>query len=295
MSESMIWQFFPHCWMNLYLSDLISWWTDLLHVASLHLNKVASSRVSLKCFAESFAAISTISSLFSELPPCCQPADGPGVLVDLTDKLRWQLFACWIVKLVSKCLTEGTLYVEGLVRMSFISAACSLLCFGDAALHMVGDWFAPNLETSTNSWCGFIFPFDFIKLLLSEQACYDFARIITTVLDDEIVPVKNIIRSMACILAEDDKEFAVFRYIPFVQLPHFSWPRARQFVRHHGCTFYHSTLHKFGPFSAEFNSIRLNLELFFLIYYFGVSSICGVGGSSILQLGQLYRRLELLS
>ena len=107
-------------------------------MASLHSNKVTSSRVSLKCFSESFAAISAVPSLFSELPACCQPANGPGVLVDLADMPRWQLFAGWIVKLVSKCLTEGTLYVEGLVKMSFVSAACSLLCFGDTALHMVG-------------------------------------------------------------------------------------------------------------------------------------------------------------
>ncbi|ONK66743.1 uncharacterized protein A4U43_C06F11490 [Asparagus officinalis] len=148
---------------------------DILYVASLHSNN--TSRVLLKCFSESFTAISAVPTLF-ELPACCRPADGPGVLVDLTDKSRWKLFAGWILKLVSKCLTEGTLYVEGLVRMSFVSSACSLLCFADAALHM---------------------------------ACYDFARITTTIIDEEIIPVENTIRSITCILEHNDKETAIFR------------------------------------------------------------------------------------
>lgn len=138
----------------------------------------APGRVSLKCFCESFAVISAVLPLFSELPACCRPKDGPGVLVDLTDKPRWQPFATWIVKLATRCLTEGTLYVEGIANMSFVSATCSLLCYGDAALHM---------------------------------ACFDFARIMTTVIDAEIVPAERMIRSIACILGQDEKELATFR------------------------------------------------------------------------------------
>jgi len=101
---------------------------DIVYVASLDVN--GSSRVTLKCFCESFSGV-------EDLPSANKPADGCGLLVDLTGRSRWQPFATWILKLISKCLTEGTLYVEGLIHASFISAACSLLCYGDADLHMV--------------------------------------------------------------------------------------------------------------------------------------------------------------
>jgi len=101
---------------------------DILYVASLDVN--GSSRVTLKCFCEFFSGV-------EDLPSDNKPADGCGLLVDLTGRSRWQPFATWILKLLSKCLTEGTLYVEGLIHASFISAACSLLCYGDGDLHMV--------------------------------------------------------------------------------------------------------------------------------------------------------------
>ncbi|XP_077247845.1 serine/threonine-protein kinase ATR-like [Tasmannia lanceolata] len=104
---------------------------------------------------------------------CCRPTDGPGVLIDLTDKPRWQPFATWTIKLLSKCLTEGTLYVEGLINASFVTAACTLLCYGDSALHM---------------------------------ACFDFTRITTSVIDADIVPSEKIIRSISSILSQDRKE-----------------------------------------------------------------------------------------
>lgn len=75
--------------------------------------------------------------MFSDLPERNKPDDGYGILVDLTLKERWQLFSTWIICLLSKCLTEGTLYVEGLMTSSFIMAACSMLCFEDADLLMV--------------------------------------------------------------------------------------------------------------------------------------------------------------
>ncbi|RWW74347.1 hypothetical protein BHE74_00017711, partial [Ensete ventricosum] len=114
-------------------------YADVVYIASSYVKKsrAFSDGVSLKCFNESFALISKSPALFSELPACCRPLDGPGVLVDLTDKTRWQPFAAWTIRLVNKCLMEGTLYVEGLVNVSFAYAVCSLLCYGDATLHMV--------------------------------------------------------------------------------------------------------------------------------------------------------------
>ncbi|KAF9601546.1 hypothetical protein IFM89_020374 [Coptis chinensis] len=119
---------------------------DLLYVASISCGTSsgkASAKVSLKCFSESFNGIIYSPHLFSDLPECCRPKDGPGILIDITDKPRWQLFATWTIKIMSKCLTEGTLYVEGLINASFVSSACALLCYGDATLHMSGgpgDW-----------------------------------------------------------------------------------------------------------------------------------------------------------
>lgn len=105
--------------------------------------------MSLKCFCESFTEICGYPALLSDLPVCSKPNDGPGILIDLTDKERWQPFATWIIKLLSKCLTEGTLFVEGLINASFVSAACTLLCYGDADLHMVG-------SILTTSWTLFL-------------------------------------------------------------------------------------------------------------------------------------------
>jgi serine/threonine-protein kinase ATR len=84
----------------------------------------------IKCYSECFSGI-------EDLPPTNKPMDGCGLLINLSGKSRLQPFATWILKLISKCLTEGTLYVEGLIHASFVSSACSLLCYGDSDLHMV--------------------------------------------------------------------------------------------------------------------------------------------------------------
>lgn len=97
-----------------------------------------SAKVSVKCFQESFAGIADTPSLLGELPACLRPPDGPGVLIDITGKARWQSMAAWTVKLINKCLTEGTRHVCGLVGPSFIYGTCYLLCYGDEILHMVG-------------------------------------------------------------------------------------------------------------------------------------------------------------
>ncbi|KAL7237094.1 hypothetical protein ACSBR1_020211 [Camellia fascicularis] len=154
---------------------------DLLYIASLCANEssiTVSRKVSLKCFCESFNGISSDPALLSDLPPCSKAADGLGVFINLTGKQRWQPFATWVIRLISKCLTEGTLYVEGLINVPFVSAACTLLCHGDADLHM---------------------------------ACFDFARIIGTVVDYEIVPSEKLIQLISTILSEDVEGLPVFR------------------------------------------------------------------------------------
>uniref|UniRef100_A0A1D1YBN2 Serine/threonine-protein kinase ATR n=1 Tax=Anthurium amnicola TaxID=1678845 RepID=A0A1D1YBN2_9ARAE len=153
---------------------------DILNVASGGVdesNKPNSARVLLKCFRESFAGIADTPALLGELPACFRPPDGPGVLVDITGKARWQSLAAWTVKLINKCLTEGTRYASGLVRPSFVYATCNLLCYGDEVLHMV---------------------------------CFDFARITAVTVDMDIVPSENLIRSICCILGQK-MDIAVFR------------------------------------------------------------------------------------
>ena len=115
--------------------------TDILYVASLYVdnsNNMESASLNLKCFCESFAGIFSDPDHLGDLPASNKPADGVGIMINLTGKRRWRPFATWIIKLINKCLTDGALYVEGLIDVSFVSAACSLLCYGDADLHMVG-------------------------------------------------------------------------------------------------------------------------------------------------------------
>ncbi|KAK2405514.1 Ataxia telangiectasia-mutated and RAD3 protein [Trifolium repens] len=142
---------------------------DVLHAASLSVSE--SSRVMIKCYSECFSGI-------EDLPPTNKPMDGCGLLIDLSGKSRLRPFATWILKLISKCLTEGTLYVEGLIHASFVSSACSLLCYGDSDLHM---------------------------------ACFDFVHIIATVTDYEPIPHQNLIRSIVTILNLDKEGLPCFR------------------------------------------------------------------------------------
>ncbi|XP_027934179.1 serine/threonine-protein kinase ATR isoform X2 [Vigna unguiculata] len=153
--------------------DSMSLIQDILYVASL--NVKGSSRVKVKCFCEFFSGV-------EDLPSANKPADGFGLLIDLTGRSRWQPFATWILKLLSKCLTEGTLYVEGLIHASFISAACSLLCYGDADLHM---------------------------------ACFDFVHTIGTVTNYDLIPYQNLILSITTILSIDKEGLPVFRNMAY--------------------------------------------------------------------------------
>lgn len=68
--------------------------------------------------------------------------------------------------------------MEGLTSASFVSAACTLLCYGDAALHI---------------------------------ACFDFARVLTTVSDAEIVPMENLVFSFLSVSCHNEKGHPTFR------------------------------------------------------------------------------------
>ncbi|XP_062019493.1 serine/threonine-protein kinase ATR isoform X1 [Rosa rugosa] len=154
---------------------------DLLCVASVSADISSfteSTRVTLKCFCESFNAIFDDPSHLGDLPHSIKPVDGTGILINLTGKARWQPFATWMIKLLGKCLTEGTLYVDGLINMPFVMAAWSLFCYGDADLHM---------------------------------AFFEFARIVGSAIKCDVIPYHNIIQSISSILSEDKEGTPAFR------------------------------------------------------------------------------------
>ncbi|KAJ0077184.1 hypothetical protein Patl1_35864 [Pistacia atlantica] len=154
---------------------------DIVYIASLDADSSSiteSTRLTLKCFLESFCGVSSDSISLCDLPASNRPIDGPGIIINLSGKRRWQSFAAWIIKLLSKCLTEGTLYLEGLINLSFVSAACSLLCYGDADLQM---------------------------------ACFDFVRIMISVISYDVIPHENLILSISTILSEDKEGLPIFR------------------------------------------------------------------------------------
>ncbi|KAJ7967115.1 serine/threonine-protein kinase ATR [Quillaja saponaria] len=158
---------------------------DILYVAQLRVENASiteSTRLTLRCFSESFNGIFSDPSHLGDLPESNKPVDGSGVLINLTSKIRWQPFATCILKLLNKCLTEGTLYVEGLVNVSFVSAACSLLCYGETDLHM---------------------------------ACFDFARITASATNYDIIPYENLIQSISTILSLDKEGLPVFRNMAY--------------------------------------------------------------------------------
>lgn len=52
------------------------------------------------------------------------------------------------------------------------------------------------------------------------KACFDFACVVTSVIDHDIVPHENMIRSIAAILSEDNEGPFLFRYVLWLQIPH---------------------------------------------------------------------------
>ncbi|XP_056170175.1 serine/threonine-protein kinase ATR isoform X3 [Syzygium oleosum] len=154
---------------------------DILHAASLYTDESSISEctgLNLRCFSGSFTGIFGDPACLCDLPASNKPNDGFGLLMNLSAKSRWQYFATWMVKLLSKCLTEGTVFVEGLLSLSFVSSACCLLCYGDGDLQM---------------------------------ACFDFARIIGSAVSYDIVPYESLIQSISAILSEDKDGLSVFR------------------------------------------------------------------------------------
>ncbi|MCD7463303.1 hypothetical protein HAX54_050313 [Datura stramonium] len=154
---------------------------DLLHVASLCDKRRSTEprEVHLRCFSESFGGgwSNHETTILSDLPLCCKPSDGNGILINVKGKERWQPFASSSIKILCKCLTEGTLYVEGLLETSSVLSACTLLCYGDADVHM---------------------------------ACFDFLRITGAAMNHEIIPAERLIQLITAILRGDEDGLPVF-------------------------------------------------------------------------------------
>ncbi|KAL7118480.1 hypothetical protein ACP275_02G004300 [Erythranthe tilingii] len=165
-----------------FFMDTMSLTEDLAYVASIcdERTSVGPKRLWLKSFSESFARIldDPAPALLRDLPISNRPTNGEGILVDLTGKERFLGFATSAIKLLYKCLSEGTLYVEGLLDASCVLSVCNLLCCGDDDLHM---------------------------------ACFDFARLIGAGKNCEIVPTEKVIQSMTIILSGDVVGVSVFR------------------------------------------------------------------------------------
>ncbi|CAN4112596.1 unnamed protein product [Withania somnifera] len=148
-----------------FFMDMLLVVEDLLHVASLwDIPSSAEPReVFLRCFSESLSGgwSNHETTILSDLPLCCKPSDGNGILINI----------------LCKCLTEGTLYIEGLLETSSILSACTLLCYGDADVHM---------------------------------ACFDFLRITGAAMNHEIVPAERLIQLITAILRRDEDGLPVF-------------------------------------------------------------------------------------
>lgn len=95
------------------------------------------SHIPFRCFSMSFSGGWGDSCRLCDLPDANKPTEGDGLVLSLSGDKRWQPFATCVIKLICKCLSEGTLYVEGLIHTSFLKAACSLVCSGGADVQMV--------------------------------------------------------------------------------------------------------------------------------------------------------------
>lgn len=129
---------------------------DMQPIASLHSSEpeLCESHIPFRCFRLSFSGIWGDSCHLCDLPHTNKPGDGDGLVLNLLGAQRWQPFATCILKLVCKCLTEGTLYVEGLIHTSFVTAACSLVSCGGADLQMVSCCLVISFISSVDSVTG---------------------------------------------------------------------------------------------------------------------------------------------
>ncbi|PHT64079.1 Serine/threonine-protein kinase ATR [Capsicum annuum] len=164
-----------------FFMDMLLVVEDLLHVASLcdRPSSAEPREVFLRCFSESFGGdwSNHETTISSDLLLCCKPSDGNGILINVKGKERWQPFASSSIKVLCKCLTEGTLHVEGLLKKSSLLSACTLLYYRDADVRM---------------------------------ACFDFLRITGAAMNHEIIPAERLIQLITAILRGDEDDLPVF-------------------------------------------------------------------------------------
>ncbi|CAA0406623.1 unnamed protein product [Arabidopsis thaliana] len=152
---------------RIFFHDALQAIQDMQPIASLHSiePEVCESHIPFRCFCMSFSGIG------GDLPDANKPRDGDGLVLNLLGANRWQPFATCILKLICKCLTEGTLYVQGLIHTSFFKAACSLVCCGGADVQM---------------------------------ACFEFATLVGSILTFNILPHVALIQSIILLLSADE-------------------------------------------------------------------------------------------
>ncbi|ESQ47406.1 hypothetical protein EUTSA_v10027615mg [Eutrema salsugineum] len=165
---------------RMFFRDALQAVEDMQPIASLHSNdlELCESHIPFRCFCLSFSGIWGDSCHLCDLPDTNKPRDGDGIVLNLLGAKRWQPFATCIIKLICKCLTEGTLYVEGLIHTSFVKAACSLVCCGGADVQM---------------------------------ACFEFVSLVGSILSFNILPHVGLIQSIILILSTDEEGLPVYR------------------------------------------------------------------------------------
>ncbi|KAK4477252.1 hypothetical protein RD792_016466 [Penstemon davidsonii] len=166
-----------------FFMDTMSLTEDLVYIASIcdETSSMEPKKLLLKSFCESFSGMSNDVAILCELPLCIKPVNGDGILIDLTGKERLLPFATSAIKLLCKCLTDGTVYVERLLDTSCVLAVCKLLCYGDDDLHMSLHSGCPDdVVRSTAADIVRIFPESMLKtssLELKDGLCSTYIRI----------------------------------------------------------------------------------------------------------------------
>ncbi|CAH2061656.1 unnamed protein product [Thlaspi arvense] len=160
---------------RMFFHDALQAIEDMQPFASIHSNEpeLYESHIPFRCFCMSFSGVWGDSCHLCDLPDTNKPKDGDGLVLNLMGAKRWQPFATCVIKLICKCLTEGTLYVEGLIHTSFVKAACSLVCCGGADVQM---------------------------------ACFEFASLVGSILSFNILPHVGLIQSIILLLSAADEE-----------------------------------------------------------------------------------------
>lgn len=187
-------------------------------IASLHSNEpeLSESHIPFRCFCMSFSGIWGDSCHLCDLPDTNKPRDGDGLVLNLLGAKRWQPFSTCILKLICKCLTEGTLYVEGLIHTSFVKAACSLVSCGGADVQMVSYylfvslviWFILSLASVTGAFnflwrCDDLWDINLTSDFIW-KACFEFASLVGSILTVNILPHVGLIQSIILLLGADE-------------------------------------------------------------------------------------------